>query len=57
MADFIDVYEMDSRWLVMEFQRLIEVEMKGLADNDVTYSASDLEEQIMFRLREYDNNR
>jgi hypothetical protein len=57
MAKYTDVWKMSSLWLVMEFKRLVELEATGEKDKDVSYDASDLEEQIMHRLNEYDVDR
>lgn len=57
MSKYTDLWEMDSRLLVMEFQRLTILESKGETDEKVSYSADDLENQIMHRLNEYDVDR
>lgn len=57
MPKYTDVYEMGSSLLVMEFKRLTELEAKGETDESVSYSAFDLEDQITFRLKEYDLDR
>lgn len=57
MSKYTDVWEMDPLWLLMEFKRLTTLKMKGETDVSVSYKISDLEEQIMHRLNEYEVNR
>lgn len=57
MSEYTDLWEMDSLLLVMEFKRLVELEVKGEKDEKVSYDLNDLEEQIMHRLNEYDVDR
>lgn len=57
MEEYTDLFEMDSRLLVMEFERLTQLATKGEVDKRVSYCAHNLEEQIMFRLNQYDSER
>lgn len=53
---YTDPGQMSEIRLMMEYRRLVEEAIQGI-DEDVPYSAGDLEREISMRLREYEVDR